>query len=57
MLVRLMIILDNLQESKTMQISNCYNYKEIREGLPTNDHNNVIYVKDTAKNQANDFHE
>ena len=57
MLVRLMLMLDDLQEAKTMQRSNFDNYKEIREGLTTNDHDNGIYCKDTAKKKAKDLFE
>ena len=35
--------------SKKIQSSNFDNYKEIREGLPANNHENGIYGKDTAK--------
>ena len=54
---RLMIMLENLQEVKTMQSSNFDNHKDIREGMPADDHKNCIYGKETAKNQANDFFE
>ena len=57
MLVRLMPMLENLQGVKTMQSSNLENYKEIREGLPTNDHKNGIYAKETENNQARYFFE
>ena len=57
MLVRLMLMLDDLKELKTTQSSDFDNYKEIREGLPANDHENGIYSKDTEKNQSNDFFE
>ena len=55
MLVRLMIMLDYLQEVKTMQSSNFGDYKEIREGLPADNHENGIYDEDTENNQAKDF--
>ena len=56
-LVRLILMLDHIQEVKTMHSSNFDNYKEIREGFPTNNDNNGIYSKDTANNQARDFFE
>ena len=52
MLIRLILMIDDLQEVKTMQSSNFDNSKDIREGLPADDHKNGIYVKDTAKNQT-----
>ena len=44
-----MLMLEYLQEIKTMQSSNFDNYKDIREFLPANNHENGIYGKDTAK--------
>ena len=55
--VRLMLVVDNLQELKTMQSSNFDNYKYIREVLPANDHENGIYGKDIENKQAKDFSE
>ena len=48
MLIRLILMIDDLQEVKTMQSSNFDNSKDIREGLPANDHNDEIYGKGTA---------
>ena len=53
MLVCLILMLDDLQEVKTMQSSKFDNYKEIREGLPADNHKNGIYDKETAKDQDN----
>ena len=52
MLFRLMLMLDNLQEVKTILSSNFDNYKGIREGLPAGNRGNGIHRKDTAKKQA-----
>ena len=48
-IVRMMLMLNNIQEVKTMQSSNFDNYKEIREGPPVDDHWNQNYGKYTAK--------
>ena len=37
-LFRLILMLDNLKEVKTIQSSNFDRYKDIREGLPANEH-------------------
>ena len=52
MRVCLMLMLDNLQEVKTILSSNFDNYKGIREGLPAGNRGNGIHRKDTAKKQA-----
>ena len=52
-----MLMLEYLQEIKTMQSSNFDNYKDISEGLLVDDHENGIYGKDTAKNQSKYFFE
>ena len=57
MLVRLIIVLDNLQEVKKMQSSNFVNDEDIREGLITENHKNGIHGKEIAKKQANDLFE
>ena len=57
MLVRLIIVLDNLQEVKTMQSSNFVNDEDIREGLITDNHKNGIHGKEIAKKHANDLFE
>ena len=57
MLVRIMLVVDYPKEVKKMHSSKFDNYKEIGEGLPTDNYKNFIYDKDTAKNQANDLFE
>ena len=57
MLVHLMLVLEDMQEVKTMQSSNFDHYKDIRECLPDDNHDNGIYSKEIAKKQAKDFFE
>ena len=56
-IVRLIIVLDNLQGVKTMQSSNFVNDEEIREGLLTYNHKKGIHSKETAKKHAEVFFE
>ena len=45
MIVRLMLMVDDLQEVKTIQRSNFENYKDIREGFSADNHKNCIYSR------------
>jgi hypothetical protein len=57
MLVRMMLMFDELEDVSKMDDASFDKYKELRDALPADDHANDIYGKETAVQQAKDFFE
>lgn len=55
MLVRCVLMIDDLTEAKKMDTHHWTAYKSLREALPDDDHSNEVYGKQTAEKQAERF--